>query len=152
MAVTCTATAPEPDTPRATARIIASEVAVRPTAPPAVTVEFSIAALTVLAMTLADRATPTATAPEPDTPKAKESILELSDAARETSPSASTVDSTMDASVVLVITLAARLTWTDTAPVAATPPAKLKMAASCEAISPMAPPLSTVASSIPAVT
>ena len=140
MALTVTATAPEPDTPRLRDRITAEDSESRLTAPPAATVEPVTAVAMSLVMTLADSTAPTATPPVPDTPKATESILELSFASRATSPPAVTVDgadapsfiepsslntrSVMDASVVLVITLAARESWTLTTPEAATPPAK----------------------------
>ena len=126
MAVTCTATVPEPDTPMAMARIMASDSAVRPTEPPASTVAPSTEARMLLAITLADRATPTATVPDPATPMPMASMLEVSSAVTDREPPAFTTDATvtpstrspssskvrslMEASVRLATTLAARLT------------------------------------------
>ncbi len=90
MAETWMAAEPDPATPRARERMIAADSALKARALAVDTVEPVISASTVLTMALVDRATPTAALPLPDTPNARESMVELSRADTVVAPPAST--------------------------------------------------------------
>ena len=97
IAVTWTATPPEPDTPTARPRITDDDSEASAT-PPAVvsTVEPVIVVSMVFVMTLAASATPTAAPPLAETPNVRASITELSVAAIVICPTASTSDASVE--------------------------------------------------------
>ena len=149
IADTWTATVPEPETPMAKVWMPAEEFDVRSRVePPSMVAPLMLVSI-VLVMTLADRATPTATFPEPETLKARESMLELSVAERLIAPSERTLSTpspslSMTARVLLVTTLPEREVITATEPEAAMPPVKPRISASLAAVMSRVAPLLTV--------
>ena len=100
----------------------------------------------VLVITLADSATPTATEPAPETPKAKESTFEVSVADRVIAPAASILlpAPSIMARVLFVTTLPDSDVFTATELAAAIPPVKLRISASELAVTLRLSPLVTV--------
>ena len=142
------AASPEPAIPAAKERIRAGDSAVSETPPaPAVIVEAVIVACTLLSIRFLETAAPAAPKPDADTPMATESMVDRSRAKRESPPAVISAELTAAVTSFSIVLMDVD-TWAETTPEAATPPEKLKISASDRAVRLMAPPLSTVASSI----